>query len=64
MSKYSKASKARWAKIPAKERSARMSKIAKKRQSMLSPEQRKKNMTKARRALIKRTKNKNGNSTR
>jgi len=55
-SKYSKASKARWAKIPAEKRRAMMKKLAKKRQAMLTPEQRRKNMVKARLGLAKKTK--------
>jgi len=55
-SKYSKASKARWAKIPLAKRTQMMSKLAKKRQSMLTPEQRRKNMKKARLGLAKKNK--------
>ncbi len=52
-SKYSKASKARWAKVPLEKRRAMMKKLAKKRQAMLTPEQRKKNMKNARLGLAK-----------
>lgn len=55
-SKYSKASKARWAKIPKEKRSLMMQKLAKKRQAMLTPEQRRKNMKKARLGLSKKNK--------
>lgn len=55
-SKYSEASKARWSKIPLEKRRAIMKRLAKKRQAMLTPAQRKRNMMKARQGLLKKKK--------
>lgn len=62
--KYSVASKKRWAGVPKEKRVKIMRKLAKKRQAMLSPSQKRKNalrLVKAR--LLKKTKNNDESNT-